>query len=212
MVIFLAKKSDTNLHLASQEMVQNQVNDGVFIIISHGAPEGVLHEPTENEEDARFYSNPKRFLEVLSEISPEFKESFEGNTLKTIILTGCNTATPLMDYYDNESLKDEKNFAQRLSETEQDLSIKGATGYVGHGKRTNGKYGVVSVSSTYGPHRRDGNDGYNDKQFVTYEGGRKITKNERGKDVPSRHYDRPHLIEHTKNNNGIKPREGAKGF
>jgi hypothetical protein len=83
--------------------------------------------------------------------------------------------------------------AQRISNKEKQINVVAATGYITFGLNKDKKLEIKAVSSVYSEDRAKGkflitNQGYKDKGFVTYKGGKKITPpmEEKGKDIKVR--------------------------
>ena len=183
---------------ATQEMVKNQVNDGVFIVVFHASPNLFMYT---NEEKGTDYSSidPKKFFELLRK-NKEFDElltsiekfeeltGIDGGFVEreiTLILLGCNAATPPSEYNPNQS-DEEKSIAEKISEEKKNIKVVAADGYVQYNliKKerqgtigTKGKVGVVGIRS---------GDGKNTGGWVILRGGVKIDKQEVGESNPKK--------------------------
>ena len=185
-VIFLGNKDkDPALYLASQQMVKKSVNDGVFIVVSHANPLVLQVDKSSATNDFKHFTSDV-IVPMLRAVSPEFNNAYEKKNIKSLILSGCNTATDPNEYYDYPEVAGEKmSLAEELSKDESINEVVGSTGYMRFGKKKDGTYGLVTISSKFSKN----SDGTylksipNDKSMVTFKKGKKITENEKGKGI-----------------------------
>ena len=204
----LTETTDPKIFLASQKLVKEQVNDGIFIIVAHMNPNSILNN---KDKYSSGYIHADDFAREISLISNDFKEAYEKGNVKSVILAGCNSASDPYTYFDeNPEFLEKESLAQKISRDNKIKDVVGTTGYIEFDSKSTGN-GISAVSSKYKPDRIDNNDGYNDKDLVRYRNGVKVTKDERGKNIKSR---QPHsdMLEHTKNNNGIDSKQKVRKF
>ncbi len=174
-VIYLGMDGDSYLELASQNMVLKQVNDGIFIIVAHGDPFGIVDHQLTNKS----LTSPEKIFDVLKneKISPEFKKSFENKTPIALILLSCNSASDPQEYECGHSkYLGKKSIAQRISEAKPEWRVVGANGYVSYGTSENNRIGrpgagVVGLSSIVSDVAK-GIKRDNSRYFITFKGGK----------------------------------------
>jgi hypothetical protein len=192
-VFYDGEDGDPIFQLASENLVKNQVNDGVFILIGHGSP---VHMSYDKEDGAAndFYSGAA-VLEYLNTDSEWQKAKKEGKPI-SLIMAGCNGATEPADFYgEGDYFSKSKSLVQQVSEADESITVIGADGYVQYNtvteksKSTNGtigvsvgKAGIVGVRSpeeflyddegnVKGTYQKKDNGGW-----VSYQAGKKTGK------------------------------------
>jgi RHS repeat-associated protein len=173
-IITTARGKNEIIRLASSEMIENQVNDGVFIVVSHGSPQ-VIQNDLNDSEIPRYISDPNQIFELLN-TNTEWKEAKESGMEITLILAGCNTATEPEDYYwDEKMIKFDKPLVQRVSEADKDITVIGPDGFTQYNiirEKRSGMIGKKGKAGIVGIRAEDGNDG----GWVTYKAGQKKSK------------------------------------
>jgi RHS repeat-associated protein len=168
-------EGDAKIYAASQNIVKEQVNDGVFIVVSHGNP-NLISDQSEGAENP--YLSPKMTYDMLSG-NQDYQKAKEENKDLTVIFLGCNTATnPLEHWGDEEKYsKDDKPFAQLYSDLEPNATIVGVQGYTQYNVITKNKPKVggatkVGEAGVVGIRREKQDDG----GLVTYKNGKRKNK------------------------------------
>lgn len=179
--IIIDEAGQITFKLASSEIVQKQVNDGVFILIAHTSP-AIIENDTQNDFNPAI-RDPKEVFKLL-EKNRYWQRAIKEKKQITLILAGCNNATQPEIYYGEtpDAYTCDKPIAEQLSIEKPEITIKGVEGYATFGYMyekkvgsigTVGKYGLINITKE---RYQQGESG----SWVTYKGGRQINKVEFG--------------------------------
>jgi len=166
-IVLVNSTDDPTIYAVGQNIVKEQVNDGVFIVVGHGNINDVFDKSIVGGSEGL---DPAEFSEYL-DANEDWMAAKTSGIDMTLIVLNCNAGTEPVDYNGYKTPDSQDAYAERLSEFQPNIDIWAADGYVFYStKAKDASYilkGIVRVS--------DNNSG-KEEGFVLFRNGESKVK------------------------------------
>jgi hypothetical protein len=118
------KNDDKKYHDLANTFVKEQINDGVFMVFSHGNSDGMEKGARGKEVEDNDMYNEEEILTLLKVKCPSLDQSLNDGSKVTLVLMACNTGT----------INNEKPpIAQKIANLDENITVKAPNGCVLYG-------------------------------------------------------------------------------
>ncbi|OYU93399.1 MAG: hypothetical protein CFE21_20710 [Bacteroidetes bacterium B1(2017)] len=139
-ISLFGKKDPQGFHLLSKKYIKDWKNDGVFIVFSHGDPDG-LEKGNMGNNGEKQSRQPEEVLEMIFKRSPTFKDAYKSGKKVTLILMSCNTG--------NDLAGGTVPIAQKIANLSYNLTVIAPNGFIKVGDKGQ-FFGIIPESGDKG--------------------------------------------------------------